>query len=44
VSPLTNYFALRRYLCHVWCLVPFLPEAQETMGKVHVWMKERVWA
>ncbi|GMI38395.1 hypothetical protein TeGR_g12360 [Tetraparma gracilis] len=33
-----------KYLCHVWCLVPFLPEAQETMGKVHVWMKERVWA
>ena len=32
-----------KYLCHVWCLVPLLPEATHAMGRVHDWMKGRMW-
>lgn len=30
----------REYMCHVWCLVPMLPEAKETMDEVREWMAE----
>ncbi|GMH58188.1 hypothetical protein TrRE_jg1330 [Triparma retinervis] len=30
----------REYMCHVWCLVPMLPEAKETMEEVGEWMRE----
>merc|ERR1711871_1802789 len=30
----------KKFMCHVWCLVPMLPEAKDTMDQVREWMLE----
>ena len=33
-----------KYMCHVWCLVPLIPEAGIAMGRIQDWMQRKVWA
>lgn len=34
-------FVSRKHMCHVWCLLPMLPEAGEVMRDVHKFLKGR---